>query len=739
MSTALRFAAKHGNKVWLDETVGRLQNEIDQLQLAGSLVVPKDPGGWWHQYVCPHHHTELLFDESCVDASEFHCPHGCVIEGEAYQGAWLVFKHQSLARVALQAAAVYAAQGEKRYAELSKRLLVEYAEQFPLYPVHPEAQSWMLKGRAFHQALTEAIWSTTLIRAYLLLRDEGIAFEAREQVAIDVFLGLLSESMEEYRHVLIHERNNAENNYTAWLNASLSCVYAARGEQAELEALIEGQGGFIHHLSIGVKPDQFEFEGSTYYHVFVLRAYLIAAEMAQRFGIDLYATTGAEGQSMHGMLQALADLADDQGALPALHDGPLARGPYAREIAEIAEQGLAIYGIAGLAPVLREAYRQLGAAGDEQLEALLYGADRTAADGEPRGSRLWPDAGFVIGRVAGNPLSFLADFGEHGGSHGHYDKLHLTLMHQAQTLTPDLGMVPYGSTMRRSWFAETASHNTVSLGGLSQAPHEGRCMHYEATETSVYAWLQSTGSYEGCTMNRHLLLTEDWLLDWFQVELAGDEPQPIEWWMHPIVAPDVAQQTLTEAAPYRMFVAEKAGDETMLKEHQLPILGQFVPDEGVDAIGAGQLQLTYGLNGGSSGVTPLESSGVSGVSGVLGTSSTPSTPSTSGASSTSNTLRSSSTSGNVTTASVFHTALVQPGDEVIAVQTPGDAIDPSCSLMAILHRRHDRKADFIHVYRAGSAVQLSQPSEHDIWITVPNHPQGAVHVQLTKDKGLQIL
>ena len=166
--------------------------------------------------------------------------------------------------------------------------------------------------------------------------------------------------MEEYRHILIHERNNAENNYTAWLNASLSCVYAARGERAALEALIEGQGGFISSAySIGVKADQFEFEGSTYYHVFVLRAYLIAAEMAQRFHIDLYATTGAEGQSMRGMLEVLADLADDQGALPALHDGPLARGPYAREIAEIAEQGLAIYGIAGLVPVLREAYRQL--------------------------------------------------------------------------------------------------------------------------------------------------------------------------------------------------------------------------------------------------------------------------------------------------------------------------------------------------------------------------------------------
>lgn len=668
MSTALRS----------DRTARILKEEIDRLQQAGSLFIPKEPGGWWHQYVCPHHHTELVFDDKRVDASEFACPHGCSIEGEAYRGAWLVFKHQSLARVALQAAAVYAALGESSYAQLSKRLLVEYAEQFPLYPVHPEAQSWMLKGRAFHQALTEAIWSTTLIRAYLLLRDKGVVFEATEQAAIDVFLGLLAGSMEEYRHILIHERNNAENNYTAWLNASLSCVYAARGEQAALEALIEGQGGFKHHLSIGVKPDQLEFEGSTYYHVFVLRAYLISAEMAQRFGIDLYAVTGADGQSMRGMLEALADLADDQGALPALHDGPLARAPYAREIAEIAEQGLAIYGISGLAPVLREAYRQLGAADGEQLEALLYGTDdRTLVQAQPRASRLWPDAGFVIGRVAGNPLSFLADFGEHGGSHGHYDKLHLTLMHPAQTLTPDFGMVPYGSHMRKSWFAETASHNTVSLDGFSQAPHEGRCVRYEADRDgkSVYAWLQTTGAYEGCTMNRHLLLTGEWLLDWFQVELTGEEPRNIEWWMHPAVQPLTAALEDRDEV-YTLRIQEK--DASAVAEQTLPIIAGFTAD-------AGLLRLSYQLGA---------------------------------------------------DAEVFHTAWVEPGDELLAVHTPGDSVDPSQALRAILHRRNGRRADFIHVYRAGSSAEITRFSAQEIVVQVPGQPESASRIQLTEDKGL---
>ena len=91
-----------------------------------------------------------------------------------------------------------------------------------------------------------------------------------------------------------------------------------------------------------------------------------------------------------------------------------------------------------------------------------------------------------------------------------------------------------------------------------------------------------------------------------------------------------------------------------------------------------------------------------------------------------------------TEAVIYHSALVQPGDEIVAVQTPGDSVDPSRTLTAMLHRRDDRKADFIHVYRAGSAVQLTQTTGNEISITVTNVPNDSVLVKMT-DKGLQIV
>lgn len=517
--------------------------EAGRQQPLREIRLPLEPGGWWHQYVCPEHHAELLFDPLEEDAVQFRCPHGCVLEGEPYRGAWLVFRHQAMARYALQAAAVYAADGEEWCADTAKEILAGYARQFPLYPVHPDAQPWMLKGRAFHQALTEAIWSTTLIRAYLLLKDSGVEFAPADEEALQTFFTMLEESMEQYRHILIHEKKNAENNYTAWLNASLACVYAAKGaDRAKLQTLLEGPGGFYHHLSIGVKPDGFEFEGSTYYHLFVLRAYFIAAEMCWRFGVDLYGAKGEAGQSLHGMLQVLAELSSDTGQLPALHDGPYNRVPFAREVAEVFEAGLSVYGDRELLPVLAHSYRYIfGAEKRGGLEALLYGdGPVTEAElfsaavpeaGKERSSLLLEDSGFAVLRQKGNPLSVQTDFGEHGGSHGHFDKLHISIMHRLGGVAPEMGTVPYGSARRLGWYATTASHNTVSVGGRSQAPHTAACTLFRADETGTCIRLRSEGAYPGTVLERHLLLTGEVLVDWFRVTTEGDEL--IDWWLHP--------------------------------------------------------------------------------------------------------------------------------------------------------------------------------------------------------------
>lgn len=587
---------------WSERTVDILKAELDQV-IERKLDVPVEPGGWWHQYVCPEHHTELMFDSLEADCSSYRCPYGCEVEGEPYRGAWLVFKHQAMARYVLQSAAVYAGTGEQVYVDLGKKLIVRYAEQFPLYPVHPDAQPWMLKGRAFHQALTEAIWATTLLRGYLLLKDLQVSFHEAERRKIDHFLHMLESSMTEYHHMLTQERGNPENNYTAWLIAALFSIYAVQGEAEKLRQLVVKEGGLRHHLSIAIRPDQLEYEGSVYYHVFVLRAYLIAAEMGSRVGEELFSLRGEQGQSMQGMLAVLVQLSDQNGSLPALHDGPYRRAPYAREIAEIVEIGLSVYGDKSYRRLLDNVYRELN--GEEgrigMLEALLYGTGywdgrygmaasevkdshrktsegvwevgdvievrvtrdvqgagdaehanqagketegkeaRKARDNEGRNQNDLPDlsassvflphSGFALLKSNhSNGLQALVDFGPHGGSHGHFDKLNLMIHVGNQPLSPDRGTVPYGSILKKEWYPHTACHNTVSVGRRSQNPTEGKCIRYESGSNFTYIWVRSDQAYEHGVLDRHLMLTDDWLLDWFEVEL--EEPAAVDWWFH---------------------------------------------------------------------------------------------------------------------------------------------------------------------------------------------------------------
>ncbi|GAB2720141.1 heparinase II/III family protein [Paenibacillus thermoaerophilus] len=634
----------HRRMSWREREAAALRREIapwladfaSNDTLVG-YIVPEEPGGWWHQYVCPEHHVELLFDPAETSADVYRCPYGCELSGEPYRGAWLVFRHQQTARLALTAAALHAESGDAKEAELARRLIVAYARQFPRYPVHPDAQPWMLKGRAFHQALTEAIWATALIRAYLLLRDAGEAFEEEEQAAVDRFFGLLRGSMEEYRGILIDVKNNPENNYMAWLNAALAGLHAASGDEAGLRALIEGPGGWRHHLSVGVKPDQLEFEGSVYYHVFVLRAYLIFAEMAERFGIDLCAIEGGQGQSVRGMLDAAAAFADGNGELEAPHDGPYVRLPYVREIAEVYEIGYARFGEPAYVPVLEAAYRHIrsavageggageaaeaGASGEPELhrlrcglEAMLYGRRDAAsgAAGRPAAkSRLLPHSGFAALRRPDSELSAWIDFGGHGGSHGHDDKLHVSVRHRLGPVAPDPGMVPYGSPMRAEWYKTTACHNTVTVDCRSQAEHAGELLHYEDSPSETVVRARSAGAYPGCVIERELRLSAGGLTDITEVRLEADGL--IEWRLHPAAEWSLLDESGAEAAWARADAGD-AGASAWQGPLEAPIgLGAA---SGADAAAEWRLSLAVRSagagNGGALARVPLTLSAIPG-------------------------------------------------------------------------------------------------------------------------------
>ncbi|WP_010276776.1 heparinase II/III domain-containing protein [Paenibacillus senegalensis] len=797
---------------WHSQALSRLRAELDALMQAGAAPdIPAEPGGWWHHYVCPRHHTELRYDPLERDAHSFACPHGCQLQGEPYRGAWLVFKHQAMARCALQGAAVFAATRKPEYARFSYGILLRYAEQFPRYPVHPGAEPWMLKGRAFHQALTEAIWATTMMRAYLLLSDEQAPVPeewAAQPEAWPSFVRLLAGSLEQAHCILTRERQQPESNYTAWLNAALCSVYAAAGEERQLLRVLAGEGGYRQHLSLAIRPDQLEYEGSIYYHLFVLRAYMITGEMAARWGHDLYAERGTAGQSLEGMLDVTAGLAAADGQLPAFHDGPYSREPYAREIAEVFEQGYARYGKPVYANIAACAYQQMyGSRHRNGLEAVLYGvgewpvsgasvipgsplsgihrrqsavcadsvspsatasstapalssapaAPAAGTHGEMETSKagarleastphLLPDSGFAVLRHNGNPLYAIIDFGPHGGSHGHFDKLNLMLYHRDYPLSPDRGTVPYGSHLKKQWYPHTACHNTVSIGQRSQLESTGESRKFVVAQDYSYSWTRTSQSYEGVVMDRHLWMTSEWLLDWFEIRThAEGENVPkkdsgVDWWFH----------FLGKASDMSCHPNGEGG-------RRVPIQGRYpqnsvtgvVPD--LEASGHAERQ-ELGDREGKEAWKPLGNSGnsdgyrfvhghcLSGSQAAAGFPEAGSGQWSFVIRQTTQSLRSQTgtvfddSPGRSTPEPVAVTLWQEANSELWEVRSPGIAIDPTVPMEGMLLRQKGTAARFVAIYSAGN-IPVGMEWEDDGTLRLAG--KSTLGLRLTSD-GLQL-
>lgn len=65
-----------------------------------ALTVPREPGGWWHAYVCPAHGVELDHGDllgGVFPAGGAVCRYGCRLDTDAIRGAWTVLAHQKIA------------------------------------------------------------------------------------------------------------------------------------------------------------------------------------------------------------------------------------------------------------------------------------------------------------------------------------------------------------------------------------------------------------------------------------------------------------------------------------------------------------------------------------------------------------------------------------------------------------------------------------------------------------------
>ena len=512
-------------------------------------------GGWWHDYVCPTHGVEL--DPAVGDT--YPCRYGCRLSGEPYAGAWVVMEHQARAREARLLARRPGTENRHADRDRAVTILTEFASYYAEVAAggnSERAEAWMLPGKLFSQALTEAIWAVQIADAVVALSASP---DAHAELGDDVgrMLESLVETIAHAWEQIVVIRAEPANNYVAWLDAAGGALCRAlhalgrTSDDPDLDPAL-WHSRTLEHLNLATDADGWEWEGATYYHLFVLRAYLLSLQ-----GIEPASLPRDALDRLGSMVRVLAQIAAPDGMLPMLHDGPFDRIGVHQEVLEICVLSRQLWTTTCLDRVEHWVRRRLGP-GHDGLEDSLGGwfcgppASTLACE---RTSVLFTGTGYAVLRDPADTLTAILDAGPHGGSHGHLDKLGLYLYGHDVGWQPAPGVPPYASALRHGYYSLTRAHPTVRVDGAEQEPTTGTIETWEprnyptppsphrpprdlrtdpgAPDDRVVA--SSDDAITGVRLVRQLVMAPEYLLDVVSARTADGTAREISLALRPAV------------------------------------------------------------------------------------------------------------------------------------------------------------------------------------------------------------
>lgn len=476
-------------------------------------------GGWIHNYICPTHWMPLHYDGNQPNLHQ--CPIGDTCEGDIYDEAWLAWRHREIADMSLDCAIAFAVTGNKTYLAEVERTIRHYTDFYSKSAGADSAETWMVKGRVFNQALTESLWAAPLLHAYDLVSD---SLDASLKTTTETeFLRPLAETMAASQDKLIAD-DHVESNYMAWFNATLGCIGYILNEPAYIHRAIDGEGGFIRHLTLSTLPDGMQYEVTPYYHNFVVLAYQILAEAALANGRDLYAIRGEQAQSIQAMWRALPHLTLPDGTLADLADGSYwIESVYDRELIFVYEIARAHDDHPSIATTLHHAYTRSGRTSDHWA-AWLFGKPTASIPTLPEPVeepiQLLPSSGVAIMNASPH-LSAVAPFGAYRGAHSHGDQLTM----QVYPFSNDAACILYGIQERRDWYQSAYAHNGLIIDNAS--PKTFDQAHHQLTDNQIT--LEATDAFVA-NVSRTISIQDNRLID--QLTTTSDTPHQYDWLFH---------------------------------------------------------------------------------------------------------------------------------------------------------------------------------------------------------------
>lgn len=381
------------------------------------------------------------------------------------------------------------------YARNIKNMLLKYSAAYPLYIEHNREKIAIdnFGGKMFSQSLDDAVWAIDAARTFDVARS---VMTNAERASIES--GYLSKCAQ----MLLRKR--VDGNWQAWHNGALAALGVALKSDRILNIAINESGyGYRSLLEKNVYEDGWWKEGSVVYHFYPLRALVLTAEAARCRGINLY------DKKLLKMFVAPIQMMYADLTFPSQNDGWY--GTSLLSQANLYELASRRYKNTILTNVMSLCYRK---AVRSAPEALLNGEplNRNPSPLNLK-SCVFNDLG--VGILRNKDITVVMKYGPDGGSHGHPDKLSISIHKGTREILPDFGTTAYSLPVNAQWYKNTYSHNTVTIDKKNQLKTCGKLIKFESRENGGKVEAIANDAYPGVTMNRKLELKGQQLTDHF--------------------------------------------------------------------------------------------------------------------------------------------------------------------------------------------------------------------------------
>ena len=396
-------------------------------------------------------------------------------------GGYTHDKHKDNYTLMFNSGIMYHLTGDDKYALLVKKLFFKYAALNPTLKNHPQATS-AYPGRLFWQALNDANWLVYAGLAFDCIHDY-LSAEERKQISTDAFKPLVDYFTKDIKNWF-----NLIHNHAVWACAGVGIVGVATDNEDYVQMALygtnkDGKAGFIAHLDGLFSPDGYYNEGPYYTRYAVLPFYLFANAVNNtkpQLKIFQYRNNILQ-KALNGALQQT----NLDGRFYSYNDALKEKDFTSNELVVAIDMAWQVYGAnAAYLPIAKAQGRVILNKGGVSISEALQNKKNIAAYYPYQSIEFTDGANGDEGGVSilrtgkGNNLtSLIYKYSSHGLSHGHYDKLNITLYDNGNEVLQDYGAARFIGIEQKwggrylpetkSYAQQTIAHNTITVDETS--------------------------------------------------------------------------------------------------------------------------------------------------------------------------------------------------------------------------------------------------------------------------------